>query len=61
MTLPKESAEKLRDGLISQSLLANKAAEEVIKSLVMEKQVNWNLVISKQFESEQGGSDEAQP
>lgn len=61
MTLPKESAEKLRDGLISQSLLANTAAEEVIKSLVMEKQVNWNLVISKQYESEQGGSDEAQP
>lgn len=60
MKLPEESVEKLRVELISQSLLVKTAAEEVIKSLVTEKQVNWNLVLTKQFESEQGGGNEAQ-
>ncbi|NJM37325.1 MAG: hypothetical protein HC845_05350 [Akkermansiaceae bacterium] len=60
MQLPEESAKKLQYALISKSLLEKPAIDEVIKSLETEKPVNWNLILTKQFEIEQGGHREAE-
>lgn len=60
MKLPEESSERLRNTLHSRSLLDETAIRGLIESLNGEKPVNWNLVLSKQFESEQGGRDEAE-
>lgn len=58
MKIPEESAKNVLRDFISKSLLNKAAAAEVVENLEKEKDVNWNLVLSKQFESEQGGSDE---
>ncbi len=57
MTFPAESAKRVSEALTSQSLLEKSAAAGVVKALEEQKDVNWNLVLTKQFESEQGGSD----
>ena len=58
MTLPAESTKRVSDALASQSLLDESALAEVVKALGEPKDVNWNLVLTKQFEFEQGGTDE---
>ncbi len=58
MKLPEPSAKNILSALASKSLLAESAAKELVESLENQKDVNWNLVLTKQFESEQGGHDE---
>jgi len=60
MTLPDESAKNVSEALAAQSLLDQSEAKEVIKALQEQKAVNWNIVLTKQFESEQGARDEAE-
>ncbi len=60
MKLPTSSVERIFIALTSKSLLVESAATEVVQFLEKEQTVNWNLVLSKQFESEQGGRDEAE-
>lgn len=60
MTLPAESAKRVSEALTSQSLLDKSAVAEVMKALGKQKEVNWNIVLTKQFESEQGGRNEAE-
>jgi len=60
MKLPKQSATNILSALTSESLLDEPAARELVESLEQQKEVNWNLVLTKQFESEQGGHDEAE-
>jgi hypothetical protein len=60
MKLPEKSAERILASLTSKPLLEELAAADVAKALKTEKGVNWNLVLTKQFESEQGGSDETE-
>jgi len=60
MKLPEESAKHILKALIAKSLLAESAAAEAVKALEDQKNVNWNLVLTKQFECEQGGHNEAE-
>tara|TARA_R110002096_G_scaffold147671_4_gene307613 strand:- start:8318 stop:8503 length:186 start_codon:yes stop_codon:yes gene_type:complete len=57
MTLPAETAKRVSEALASQSLVDKATIAEVVKALGESKDVNWNLVLTKQFESEQGGTD----
>ncbi|MBB5352106.1 hypothetical protein HNR46_002347 [Haloferula luteola] len=58
--LPDKTAERLLTAISTKPLLEKSAAAEVIDALKTGKPVNWNLVLTKQFESEQGGRDEAE-
>lgn len=58
MKLPEQSAQNILGALTSKSLLEESAAKEVIEALDQQKGVNWNLVLTKQFQYEQGGGDE---
>ena len=60
MKLPAQSAERILDALTSESLLEESAAAELVEALERQKDVNWNLVLTKQFESEQGGHNEVE-
>lgn len=59
MKLPAQSAKNILGDLTSKSLLEESAAVKLVEGLDSQKGVNWNLVLTKQFESEQGGNDEA--
>ncbi len=59
MKLPADSAEKISEALVSRSLLQETSVAELVKSLDEEKVLNWNLILTKQYESEEGGADEA--
>lgn len=58
MKIPDQSAEKILTDLTSKHLLEKSAAAEVVEALEKGKDVNWNIVLSKQFEAEKGGHDE---
>jgi hypothetical protein len=58
MKLPTQSAKTITEAFTSQSLLDETAATEVVKALEAQKSVNWNIVLTKQFESEKKGDDE---
>lgn len=60
MKLPEQSAKHILSALTSKSLLVESAAADAVKSLEEQKNVNWNLVLTKQFEHEQGGHDEVE-
>lgn len=60
MKLPDQSAKKILSALTSKSLLIESVATETVKALEEEKNVNWNLVLTKQFESEQGDHHETE-
>lgn len=60
MRLPAQSAKNILGALTSKALLEESAAKELVASLEEQKDVNWNLVLTKQFESEQGGRDETE-
>lgn len=60
MQLPESSANKLHVAFVSKSLLEKPAIDDVIKSLEAAKPVNWNLIITQQFEIEKGGHHEAE-
>lgn len=60
MKLPDESAQRITDALTGEALLTDQAAKELIEALNDEKQVNWDIVLTKQYQSEQEApSDEA--
>lgn len=59
MKLPAQSAKNILGDLTSKSFLEESAAGELVEALESQKAVNWNLVLTKPFESEQGGHDEA--
>ncbi|MFM2179310.1 MAG: hypothetical protein RL015_3408 [Verrucomicrobiota bacterium] len=59
MQLPESSANKLHAALVSNSLLEKPTIDDVIKSLEAAKSVNWNLILTQQFETEKGGHHEA--
>ena len=59
MKLPEQSAKNILSTLTSKSLLSETAAADVVDCIEKEKDVNWNLVLTKQLQSEQGGLDEA--
>lgn len=59
MKLPTESATRITEALTTQLLLEESVATEVVEALEAQKTVNWNIVLTKQFKSEQGGNDEA--
>jgi hypothetical protein len=59
MKLSAQSARNILGDLTSKSLIEESAAGELVEALESQKAVNWNLVLTKQFESEQGGNDEA--
>ena len=50
----------ISDALISKSLLEKLAVEGLIASLRQGKSINWNLILTKQFELEQGGTNETE-
>ena len=58
MKLPPQSAKRITEALTSQSLLEESAVTEVVEALEAQKAVNWNVVLTKQFQSEQKGNDE---
>jgi hypothetical protein len=58
MKFPTESAKRITEALTSQSLLEESAVTEVVEALEAQKAVNWNVVLTKQFQSEQKGNDE---
>ncbi len=58
MNLPQQSAKLILGSLNSESLLEESAAAELVEALEKQKSINWNLVLTKQFESEKGGHDE---
>lgn len=60
MQLPESSAKQLHAALVSKSLLEVPATDDVIKSLEAVKPVNWNLILTQQFEIEIGGHHEAE-
>jgi hypothetical protein len=60
MKLPDKSAKNILGALTSKSLLEESVSKELVEALEKQKDVNWNLVLTKQFESEQGGHDEAE-
>lgn len=59
MKLPELSTELILNALTSKKLLEKSTATELTEALIKEKDVNWNLVLTKQFKSEQKGNDEA--
>ena len=61
MKLPDQSSKNILGALTSKSLLEQSAARELVEALEKQKDVNWNLVLTRQFETEQGGNDEAEP
>jgi hypothetical protein len=60
MILPSQSAERILGALNSKSLLEETAAKDVVDALEKEKVLNWNLILAKQFKSEEGGSNETE-
>ena len=60
MKLPDQSAKNILSALTSKSLLVESVATETVKALEEEKNVNWNLVLTKQFEAEQEGHHETE-
>lgn len=58
MTLPEVTAKNIFEALVSDSLLEEAAATELVEALNEQKNVNWNLVLTKQFETEDSASDE---
>ena len=60
MKLPEKSSQLISDALISKSLLEKSAVEGLLESLRQERRVNWNLLLTKQFESEHGGTNETE-
>ena len=60
MKLPKQSAENITKALTSESLLEEATAKEVVGALDVQKSVNWNIVLTKQFKAEKGDQDEAE-
>lgn len=60
MKLPEESSKRIIDELAKESLLDDAAAEDVIDSLEKNKPVNWNIVLTKQYQSEKKTDDETQ-
>jgi hypothetical protein len=58
MQLPEASARILHTALDSKELLETPTIDDVIKSLAAEKPVNWNIILTKQFEIEKGGHRE---
>ena len=59
MSLPDLSSERILAAITAKPLLDKEAADELLDTLNKQKEVNWNLVLTKQFESEKGGQDEA--
>lgn len=60
MRLPESSANKLHAALVSKSLLEKPVIDDVIKSLEDARPVNWNLILTQQFQIEKGGHHEAE-
>lgn len=60
MKLPEQSASNILGALTSKALLDESAAKELVASLEEQKDVNWNLVLTKQFKSEQGVHDKSE-
>lgn len=60
MKLPPESSKRISEALSSHALLDKPVIAGVVESMAEEKHVNWNLVLTKQLESEQGGSNETE-
>tara|TARA_B110001469_G_C9638219_1_gene320353 strand:+ start:1628 stop:1813 length:186 start_codon:yes stop_codon:yes gene_type:complete len=58
MQLSEQSAKTITKAFTSQSLLDESTAVEVVEALEAQKTVNWNIVLTKQFQSEQKGDDE---
>lgn len=58
MKLPEESSKRIIDELAKNSLLDDAAAKEVVDSLENDKPVNWNIVLTKQYQSEKKTVDE---
>ena len=58
MKLPEESAKRIVTELTKEKLLEETAAKDVIDSLEKDKEVNWNIVLTKQFQSERKTDDE---
>lgn len=60
MKLPEESSKRIIDELTKEPLLEDAAAKDVVDSIGNDKPVNWNIVLTKQFQSEKGTDDETQ-
>lgn len=60
MKLSDQSAKNILGALTSKSLLEKSSATELVEALEKQKDVNWNLVLTKQFESEQEGHNETE-
>lgn len=60
MKLPDQSYKNILSALTFEALLEEPAAKELVESLEKQRDVNWNLVLTKQFKSEQGGRDETE-
>ena len=58
MKLPEESAKRIVTKFTKEKLLEETAAKDVIDSLEKDKEVNWNIVLTKQFQSERKTDDE---
>ena len=58
MKLPEKSSKRIIDELAKDSLLDDAAATEVVDSLENDKPVNWNIVLTKQYQSEKKTVDE---
>ena len=58
MKLPEESAKRIVTKFTKEKLLEETVAKDVIDSLEKDKEVNWNIVLTKQFQSERKTDDE---
>ena len=54
-----ETTKIIKSKIIEEELLNESLAEEIVSSLKEDKPVKWNLLLSKQFESEKESKDEA--
>ena len=59
MKLTEESAKRISDALAEGPLLDEPAAKQLVEALENDREVNWNIVLTKQFNSERKDEDEA--
>ena len=60
MSLPDKSAQEIRSSLSSLALLDSDAIENLLDCLNENRPMNWNIVLTQQFESEKKENNEAE-
>jgi hypothetical protein len=60
MKLPEKTSQQIVEELTKEQALDESAAKEVVSSLEAGTDINWNIVLTKQFKAETKDTDETE-